>query len=423
MELKTKQHKLYRLYLCFVVVVIIFILISSSIFLGPTILKAIQDKPTSNSNIIEDNVNPPNLQQPSDSKNNNEPKNQNKNVSSSSQSTNSYTSQGSENTQSNTEEDVDSIDWAVDMINARSAWSESTGSKVKIAVLDSGIGPVNGIKVNEGYNCVNDNTDTTDRNGHGTMVASIIAADHSTGILGIAPDAEIYPVKVMNDTGYVKLEWAIAGVRWAINKQVQIISISWYVYDNARNDLKQILDEAYYDKGILIVAAAGNNGYVECPAKYDSTIAVAAIDQKGYRLSLSAIGSKIELSAPGENIVGLFLNNAYGNGSGTSFAAPYVTGTAALIWEKNNTLTNTQVRDILCQTATDRGAIGKDTLYGWGIVNVTAAIQMASGNLVNNPNTVLQISMTLPYQIQTSIHYQSHHNYLALQLYQSQFFQ
>jgi subtilisin family serine protease len=282
------------------------------------------------------------------------------------------------------------LNWGAYAINAITAWPESTGSGVKIAILDSGIGPINYVKVKEGYNCVNGNTDTTDRWGHGTMVASILAASHSNslGIWGIAPDVEIYPVKVMDDTGAVNVDWAIAGVRWAIEKPVQIISISWYVSDNRFGELERILNEAYYDHGILIVAAAGNNGAygVECPARYDSTIAVAAVTQNLQKLLMSAIGPAVELAAPGENITGILPGNVLGSGTGTSFAVPYVTGTAALIWEKNSSLTNKQVRDILCTTATNKNTPDRDTLYGYGVINATAAIQVATGNLINKPN-------------------------------------
>jgi len=281
------------------------------------------------------------------------------------------------------------INWGAYMINATTAWPESTGVGVKIAVLDSGIGPISGVKIKEGYNCVDDNTDTTDRYSHGTRIASIIAASHSAQniVWGIAPDAEIYPVKVIDDSGVVELEWAIKGVKWAIANHMQIISISWYVTDNRNNDLKQILDEAYYNHSILIVAAAGNNGRegsnVLCPAVYESVIAVAAVNQTGYRTATSAIGQKIELAAPGENIGTIAPNDVPIRGNGTSFAVPYVVGTAALIWEKNHTLTNYQVRDILCNTATDRSTPGRDTLYGYGIINATKAIQTVSNN--NSP--------------------------------------
>jgi subtilisin family serine protease len=294
------------------------------------------------------------------------------------------------------------LNWGAYAINATTAWSESTGSGVKIAVLDSGVGPINDVKVKEGYNCVNGNTDTTDQLGHGTMITSIIAATHSNslGIWGIAPNAEIYPVKVMDDSGHIELKWAIAGVRWAINNHMQIISISWYISDNSNNDLKRVLDEAYYDNGILIVAAAGNNGKetlrVECPAAYDTTIAVAAVKQNLQRLETSAVGQEIELAAPGENIFAISPSNTIWSGSGTSFAVPYITGTAALIWEKNNTLTNKQVRDILCQTATDKSTPGRDTIYGYGIVNATAAIQMITGSNNNTPNNNTPNSFTDP---------------------------
>ena len=281
------------------------------------------------------------------------------------------------------------LNWGAYIINATAVWPESTGAGVKIAVLDSGVSPISGVKINEGYNYVNDNTNTTDSRGHGTMIASIIAAPHSTqnGVWGIAPDVEIYPVKVIDDTGAVKLEWAIKGVEWAIANHMQIISISWCVADNSNKELKQILDKAYYEEGILIVAAAGNNGYtsgVECPAIYDPAIAVAAVNQNAQRTSFSAIGQKNELAAPGENVYGISPNNTLLRGNGTSFAVPYVVGTAALIWEKNRALTNNQVRDILCNTATDKSTPGRDTLYGYGIINATKAIQTVSNS---NPPT------------------------------------
>jgi len=277
--------------------------------------------------------------------------------------------------------------WGAYLINATTVWSESTGAGVKVAVLDSGINPISGMKINEGYNYVNDNTDTTDTHihKHGTMIASILATPHLTQniVWGIAPDVEIYPIKVIDDTGAVKLEWAIKGVEWAIANHMQIISISWCVADNSNKELKQVLDKAYYEEGILIVAAAGNNGYpsgVECPAIYDPVIAVAAVNQNAQRSSTSAIGSKNELAAPGENVYGISPSNSLLRGDGTSFAVPYVVGTAALIWEKNHALTNSQVRDILCSTATDKSTPGRDTLYGYGIINATKAIQTVSNN-------------------------------------------
>jgi subtilisin family serine protease len=138
------------------------------------------------------------------------------------------------------------------------------------------------------------------------------------------------------------------------------------------------------------VAAAGNNGKqeirVECPAIYDSPIAVAAVKQNSDRLETSAMGRANELSAPGENVFGISPNKTIVYGNGTSFAVPYVVGTAALIWEKNRTLTNAQLRDVICHTATDKGTPGRNTLYGWGIVNATAAIQAVSDNInTTNP--------------------------------------
>jgi subtilisin family serine protease len=283
----------------------------------------------------------------------------------------------------------DNINWAVRQINATmSVWSESTGSSVKVAVLDTGVSSIDDVKVYGGYNFVDDNMDVTDRYGHGTMIASMIAATHSnssSGLLGVAPDVEIYAVKILDDKGGITLEHAIAGVQWAIDNDMQIISMSWCINDK-NNALKQILDVAY-SKGILLVAAAGNTGDVAfgvgCPANYESTIAVSAIKEDTRKFEQACTGPEIELTGPGDDVWGIGPDNRVCRNTGTSFAVAYVTGTAALVWAKNTTLTNTQVRNILCQTATDmqlNDGLDRDIFFGYGLVNATAAIQAATPN-------------------------------------------
>jgi subtilisin family serine protease len=306
---------------------------------------------------------------------------------SSKQSTNTN-AESSKSTQSQME---DQVNWAVKQINAVAAWTQSTGAGVKIAVLDTGIGPISDVKVYGGYNFVDNNQDTTDHNGHGTMIASIIAATHTnslTGLKGVAPNAQIYAVKVIDDHGKINLEHAISGVQWAIDNNMQIISISWCVNDK-NNALKQVL-EAAYSKGILIIAAAGNVGEIQagvgCPADYSSTIAVSAIKEDTRQLEQACSGIEIELTAPGGNIYAIAPDNKTHQGSGTSYAAAYVTGTAALIWAKNPSLTNVQVRNILGQTATDlqpNDGSKRDIYFGYGLINATAAIQATP----NNPHT------------------------------------
>jgi subtilisin family serine protease len=205
------------------------------------------------------------------------------------------------------------IRWAIENIGAPQAWSQSTGVGVKIAVLDTGVGPVNDVKVYGGYNFIDNNFDVTDRYGHGTMVAGIIAASSTStlGIAGVSPDAHIYAVKVINDEGVGTLSQAISGIQWAINNDMQIISMSWNLNDE-NHALKQAVDAAY-SRGILLVAAAGNAGEimtgVGVPASYDSVIAVSAVTENNLRLSDSCCGDEIELTAPGEVIYSIGLDN------------------------------------------------------------------------------------------------------------------
>ncbi|MEM2849629.1 MAG: S8 family serine peptidase, partial [Candidatus Bathyarchaeia archaeon] len=220
----------------------------------------------------------------------------------------------------------------------------------------------------------------SDDNGHGTHVAGTVAALFNTiGVVGVAPKAYIYAVKMLDSSGSGTIAWAVQAIQWSVDNGMQILSMSW----GASADYQALRDacKAAYDKGLLLVAAAGNSGSssgtgdnVLYPAKYDSVIAVAATDQNNNRASWSSTGLAVELAAPGVNIYSTYKNNGYATLSGTSMATPHVSGTAALVWAKNPTLTNVEVRKILQNTATDLGASGRDSQYGYGLVNASAAV-------------------------------------------------
>ncbi|MDW5552253.1 S8 family serine peptidase [Methanosarcina sp.] len=134
-----------------------------------------------------------------------------------------------------------------------------------------------------------------------------------------------------------------------------------------------------YDSGILLVAAAGNDGNergtgdsVDYPGAYGSVIAVAAIDSMNKRASFSSTGTAVELAAPGVNILSTY-QDGWASLSGTSMACPHVAGTAALVLAANPSFTNDNIRSRLAQTATDFGTPGRDNLYGYGLVNAEAA--------------------------------------------------
>jgi len=377
MESKTKQHRPHRRYLSLVLAITIFALIASIIIFVPLLQNnSVPDEPTPDNSNIANPVNEPETPRelPTVSPSPKDTTEQNSN-------TNTAAGNTSENTQSNP---ATESNWALNMINAPAAWSESTGAGVKIAILDTGVGPIDDVKVYGGYNFVDNNEDTTDRRGHGTMVASIIAATHTnskTGLKGVAPDAKIYAVKIIDDQGNMNINRAVAGVRWAIYNDMQIISMSWCINDG-NYALRQVLAEAY-NKGILLVAAAGNSGQIAygvgCPAEYDTTIAVTAVKESTRQLEEACSGPQIELSAPGEKVWVIGLDNTLYTNKGTSFATAYITGTAALVWAKNPTLTNIEVRNILCQTATDlqpNDGLNRDIYFGYGLVNAATAVQI-----------------------------------------------
>ncbi len=219
------------------------------------------------------------------------------------------------------------------------------------------------------------------------MVAGIIATSSSSalGAAGVAPNAQIYAVKILNDEGVGNLNQAILGIQWAIDHDMQIISMSWNLIDE-NYALKQAVDTAY-SRGLLLVGAAGNIGEiltgVGCPACYDSVIAVSAVKENNRRLEDSCCGPEIELAAPGENVYSIGLTNTTYWGTGTSYSTGYVSGTAALVWAKNPSLTNIQVRNILDTTAVDlQPADGsdRDIFFGYGLVNASAAVFATPSN-------------------------------------------
>jgi subtilisin family serine protease len=171
-----------------------------------------------------------------------------------------------------------------------------------------------------------------------THVGGIIAAcENGMGIIGVAPEAKVMPIKVLNDNGSSQYFNIANGLRMAIDAKVDIINMSLGSPANPGQAFYSLIQEAY-EKGIIIVAAAGNDsGAVNFPAKYHEVIAVAAIDQKGNLARFSSRGEQVTASAPGVNVYSTFLNNQYAILNGTSQASPFMAGVCALIlsWSRN----------------------------------------------------------------------------------------
>ena len=299
------------------------------------------------------------------------------------------------------------LPWGVDRIDADIVHASNKGAGINVSVLDTGIDYTHPDLVDNyrgGIDYAYGDGDPKDDNGHGTHVAGTIAAvDNYIGVTGVAPEASIYAVKVLDADGDGYYSDLISGIQWAVDNDMKVISISigGEYYSTA---LKDACDAALAS-GLLIVASAGNDGdgnpgnedTYNYPAAYESVIAVGATDSGDQLAEFSTSASYLELSAPGVSINSTMptydvtkttgpwgYSKNYDQISGTSMACPHVSGTAALIWAKNPTLTNTQVRNILQTTAIDLGTAGRDNGYGYGLIDAEAAIAATP----NDPPTI-----------------------------------
>lgn len=286
--------------------------------------------------------------------------------------------------------------WGVERIGAGVVHYDEDGNKgagVKVAIIDTGI-DYDHQDLNDnfeesllGYDFVNGDADPMDDNGHGTHCAGIVAAeDNGVGVVGVAPEAELYAVKVLDADGSGYVSDVIAGIGWAVENGTDVISMS--LSGRFSNIYLEEACDAAYEDGIVLVAAAGNfkaprgNGQyaettVEYPAAYDSVIAISATDISDTIAWFSSGGSEVELAAPGKDIYSTVLDGEYAIHSGTSMACPHVAGTAALVIASDSSLTNVVVRQRLQETADDlvsEDELDRDPLYGYGLVDAEEAV-------------------------------------------------
>ncbi len=272
--------------------------------------------------------------------------------------------------------------WGIFAIGADRVWASTTGNGVIVAVVDSGSGPHPDLAENLlpgrsffGLVESQDGSDI-DASGHGTHVAGIIASAANNGIggSGVAPNAQLLPIKVLDQAGQGDARDVAAGVRYAADNGAKVINLSLGGATES-SSLTQAITYAN-DKGALVVAAAGNGGANDkpkWPASLDLTLAVTAVDQSNGATSFDQRGEYIDIAAPGTGIVST-VKGDYGASSGTSMAAGFVAGAAALLFAAEPRVTNTQVRDILLRTATDIGEPGRDLTFGVGLINMVAAL-------------------------------------------------
>jgi len=277
---------------------------------------------------------------------------------------------------------ADTHDYSRTKMNLKEAWTVTEGSpEVVVAIIDSGVdlnhpdlkdnlwtnpGEVNG-KANtdndgngfkndvHGYDFYYGKGDPTDETGHGTHVAGIIAAlKNGFGSIGVAPNVKVMPLRFIGPSGSGSTSDAIDAIDYAIKMGAKVISASW-----GNSGYSSYLADAVkraQDAGIVFVAAAGNQGRNTAnspyyPGSYDGVISVASSNQKDQLSSYSNYGSNVTIAAPGDQIFSTYLNDGYETLSGTSMAAPQISGAVALALSKNQSIPPEALKSALCGSA------------------------------------------------------------------------
>jgi len=274
--------------------------------------------------------------------------------------------------------------WHLPKVSAPVAWDTTTGSAaVTIAVVDSGVEathPDFAGRVLAGYDFVNADSNAADDNGHGTGVAGVAAAQGNDGIgvAGAAWNVAILPVKVMNSTGSGSYSAIANGITYSADRGARIINLS--LGGSLSSSTLQNAVSYAWNKGSLIVAAAGNNGSSTTvyPAAYPNVVAVSATTSSDTLASFSSYGSFVDLSAPGQDITMPWINGGYVTISGTSFSSPLTAGVAALALSRNPALSNAQLSLVLTANTDDLGAAGYDIYFGAGRLNAARVVAAAA---------------------------------------------
>jgi type VII secretion-associated serine protease mycosin len=282
--------------------------------------------------------------------------------------------------------------WNLPMVGVPAAWQVAQGAGVVVAIIDTGVDATHPDLVGRVLTEIDllpAVTPLPEQNGHGTRIAGIIAAGlNDLGTAGVAPQASILPVSALDPAGYGDSSTVARAIIAAADAGARVINLSL-----GGPDRDPVLDQACayaFQKGAVVVAAGGNSyadgNAVQYPAASPKVIAVASVDRTGTPSAFSNTGSHIDIAAPGEGILAPYPAKSYNTESGTSFAAPHVSATAALVLSANPRLTATQVSDLVIRTAQDDiSGNGRDDQLGQGVVRADRAVQAARALSVTPP--------------------------------------
>ncbi|MGW4677578.1 type VII secretion-associated serine protease mycosin [Micromonospora taraxaci] len=284
----------------------------------------------------------------------------------------------------------------------------ATGAGVTVAVVDSGVDrahPQLAERVLTGTDLLDLGGDgSRDCAGHGTGVASIIAAAPRPGVAfhGLAPDARILPVRVSEqqvvqgrESGRtVTADEFARAIRWAVDHDADVINLSVVLYA----DDPEVRSAVRYavDRDVVLVAAAGNlhdSGDPQpFPAGYDGVIGVGAIGADGVRATFSQTGPYVDLVAPGSEVLTAAPGAGHHQVEGTSYAAPFVAATAALLRGYRPELSAAQVAERIIAAADPAPGVGQGGGYGAGVLNPYRAVTETGGSRAAGPRQVTALA-------------------------------
>ncbi|MBR4656233.1 MAG: S8 family serine peptidase [Oscillospiraceae bacterium] len=279
----------------------------------------------------------------------------------------------------------ESYQWNLDVIKAEGAFRQGClGRGVRIGIVDSGVNPHPDIsdRLLPGRNYVEgtaDEEDTSDRNGHGTAMAGLIAGAGEHGYIGVAPESEVIPLKITEGKS-VKVSNICRAIYGGIDDfDCDILNLSLGVTD-IYESLREAVEYAE-QQGVFLVSASGNNGRTTLyyPAAYDTVAGVGMVDRDGVVADHSTHNESVMLTAPGVDVRSISASGSYSVYSGTSYAVPQVVGAAAVLLSIDGALTPADLRRLLSETATDIDSDGWDEYYGYGILNVSGSVAALTG--------------------------------------------
>lgn len=292
-------------------------------------------------------------------------------------------------------------DWSIDYLGIQELWKESAGEGVRIVILDTGVDDSHSdLDIKESRDFTGSLFGATDRNGHGTWCCGMVGAKvgNNTGVRGIAHKAEIFSGKVLGDDGSGTDQTIARGMQWAIQLDAHIVSLS-LGGPRMSEGLHDLFRQFASKKQRFIFAAAGNQGTpnsINYPAIWPECICVAAHDKHGVRAPFSSRGDRLDISAPGVDMISTVPNQGYAKMSGTSMATPTCAAVGALVLAKDLKVgkngfrldTTEDMRELLLKTAIDKGRPGPDDEYGPGLLN--------PGKVLEGLKPILPVQPILP---------------------------